>query len=178
MLQSKSLERNFKKRNAHIYAEIIGYGATSDAYHITSPAPEGEGAVRAMKRAINDAKIEAKEINYINAHGTSTHLNDSSENYAIKTVLGESSKSVMISSTKGNTGHLLGAAGALEAIICTKAIENQIVPPTINYKEKDEECFLDIVPNEFRSAKIDIVMSNSLGFGGHNATIAVKKYEA
>ena len=165
-----------KQRNAHIYAEVIGYGATSDAYHITSPAPEGEGGARAMLRAIKDANLEAKDIDYINAHGTSTHLNDSLETLAIKTVLGESGKNVMVSSTKGNTGHLLGAAGAIEAIICTKAIEEQIVPPTINYKEKDEECDLDIVPNEVRKAELKFVMSNSLGFGGHNASIILKKY--
>ena len=166
-----------KQRNAHIYAEVIGYGATSDAYHITSPAPEGKGGARAMTRAIKDAKLEAKDIDYINAHGTSTHLNDSLETAAIKTALGEASKNVMVSSTKGNTGHLLGAAGAIEAIICTKAIEEQIVPPTINYKEKDEECDLDIVPNELRNEKLNIVMSNSLGFGGHNASVVLKKYE-
>ncbi len=166
-----------KKRNAKIYAEVIGYGATSDAYHITSPAPEGEGGARAMKRAIEDAKITPKDINYINAHGTSTHLNDSLETMAIKTALGEAANTVMVSSTKGNTGHLLGAAGGVEAVICVKAIVEQIVPPTINYKEKDEECDLDIVPNEPRNAKLDIVMSNSLGFGGHNASIILKKFQ-
>ncbi len=165
------------KRGAKIYAEVIGYGATSDSYHITSPAPEGEGGARAMKRAMEDAKIKPEEIDYINAHGTSTHLNDSFETMAIKTALGPSSKTVMVSSTKGNTGHLLGAAGAIEAIFCTKAIENNLVPPTINYKEKDEECDLDIVPNEPRNKEIKIAMSNSLGFGGHNASIILKKYE-
>ena len=165
-----------KQRNAHIYAEVIGYGATSDAYHITSPAPEGEGGARAMVRAIKDANLEAEDIDYINAHGTSTHLNDSLETAAIKTALGEASKNVMVSSTKGNTGHLLGAAGAIEAIICAKAIEEQIVPPTINYQEKDEECDLDIVPNDLRKAELKVVMSNSLGFGGHNASIILKKY--
>lgn len=166
-----------KKRGAKIYAEVIGYGATSDAYHITSPAPDGEGGARAMKRAIEDAKIAPEKIDYINAHGTSTHLNDVTETMAIKTALGEASKTVMVSSTKGNTGHLLGAAGGVEAIICTKAIEEQLVPPTINYKEKDEECDLDIVPNEARNAEISVVMSNSLGFGGQNASIILKKYE-
>ena len=165
-----------KKRNAKIYAEVIGYGATSDAYHITSPEPNGNGGARAMKRAIEDAKILPAEVNYINAHGTSTHLNDSIETNAIKTILGEAASKVMVSSTKGNTGHLLGAAGALEGLICAKALEEQIVPPTINYKEKDEECDLDIVPNEIRKAPINIAMSNSLGFGGHNATIVLKKY--
>lgn len=166
-----------QKRNAKIYAEIIGYGATSDAYHITSPCPNGEGGAKAMKRAIEDAKIKPEDIDYINAHGTSTHLNDSTETMAIKTALGEASKKVMISSSKSNIGHLLGAAGAVEAIICTKAIEKGIVPPTINYIEKDEECDLDIVPNEPRKKDIKITMSNSLGFGGHNACIILKKWE-
>ena len=166
-----------KKRGAKIYAEIIGYGATSDSYHITSPAPEGEGGARAMIRAIENANIKPEDIDYINAHGTSTHLNDSCETMAIKTALKDASKNVMVSSTKGNTGHLLGAAGAVEAIFAVKAIEDKLVPPTINYKEKDEECDLDIVPNEPVQKDINIVMSNSLGFGGHNATIIMKKFE-
>ena len=176
MLVLEELE-HAQKRNAKIYAEIIGYGATSDAYHITSPCPNGEGGAKAMKRAIEDAKIKPEDIDYINAHGTSTHLNDSTETMAIKTALGEASKKVMISSSKSNIGHLLGAAGAVEAIICTKAIEKGIVPPTINYIEKDEECDLDIVPNEPRKKDIKITMSNSLGFGGHNACIILKKWE-
>ena len=167
-----------KKRNAKIYGEIIGFGATTDAYHITSPRPDGEGATDAMIRAMKDANIKPEEIDYINAHGTSTSLNDSTETKAIKKALGEeASKKVMVSSTKGNIGHLLGAAGGVEAIICLKAMENDLVPPTINYKEKDEECDLDIVPNEARNAKLNIVMSNSLGFGGHNASIILKKWE-
>ena len=166
-----------KARGAKIYAEIIGYGATADAYHITSPAPGGEGGARAMKRAIESANIKPEEIDYINAHGTSTHLNDSLETAAIKSALGDASSRVMVSSTKGNVGHLLGAAGGVEAVFCTKALEEQIVPPTINYKEKDEECDLDIVPNEPRKANLNIVMSNSLGFGGQNASIILKKYE-
>ena len=165
-----------KKRNAKIYAEVIGYGASSDAYHITSPCPDGEGGARAIERAIIDANIESKDIDYINAHGTSTHLNDLTETLAIKQVFKENSKNVMISSSKGNIGHLLGAAGAVEAIISIKAIEQSFVPPTINYKEKDEECDLDIVPNEGRKKDLNIVMSNSLGFGGHNASIILKKY--
>ena len=164
-----------QKRGAKIYAEVIGFGTTTDAYHITSPCPGGEGGANAMIKAIKDANITGEEIDYINAHGTSTHLNDMTETMAIKTALGEASKNVMVSSTKGNTGHLLGAAGAVEAIICVKAIENNLVPPTINYKEKDEECDLDIVPNEIRKADLNIVMSNSLGFGGHNGTIILKK---
>ena len=165
-----------KKRGAKIYAEIIGYGATSDAYHITSPDPSGNGGAMAMIRAIKDANITANEIDYINAHGTSTHLNDSTETLAIKTAFGENSKNVKVSSTKGNTGHLLGGAGAVEAIITTKAIVNNVVPPTINYKEKDEKCDLNIVPNEKIEMNINIAMSNSLGFGGHNASIIIKKY--
>ena len=166
-----------KKRNAKIYAEVIGFGSTSDAYHITSPCPDGEGGENAMIRAMKDAKIKPENIDYINAHGTSTHLNDLTETMAIKTALGTASKTVMISSTKGNIGHLLGAAGAVEAILSVKAMENELVPPTINYKEKDEECDLDIVPNEPRKAKLNIVMSNSLGFGGHNSSIILKKWE-
>mgnify|MGYP001150000624 CR=1 FL=1 len=166
-----------RKRGAHIYAELIGFGSTTDAYHITSPCPDGEGGAKAMIRAIKDANIEPKDIDYINAHGTSTHLNDLTETMAIKTALGEASNTVMVSSTKGNIGHLLGAAGGVEAVICVKTMENELVPPTINYKEKDEECDLDIVPNEPRKSKLNITMSNSLGFGGHNASIIMKKWE-
>lgn len=167
-----------KKRGAKIYAEIVGYGASSDAYHITSPAPEGEGGARAMVSAIKDANIAPSEITYINAHGTSTHLNDSCETSAIKTALGiENAKKVLVSSTKGNTGHLLGAAGGVEAIACIKAIEDSFVPPTINYKVPDEECDLDIVPNVGRNMDVKYAMSNSLGFGGHNSSIIFKKYE-
>jgi len=167
-----------KKRGAHIYAEVVGYGASSDAYHITSPSPDGEGAARAMKSAIEDAKISPENITYINAHGTSTHLNDVGETMAIKKVLGEeASKKVLVSSTKGNTGHLLGAAGGVEAIVCIKAIEENYVPATINYKVEDPECDLDIVPNVGRNVNVEYAMSNSLGFGGHNASIIFKKYE-
>lgn len=167
-----------KKRGAHIYAEIVGYGASSDAYHITSPSPDGDGAARAMKSAIKDAKISPENITYINAHGTSTHLNDVGETMAIKKVLGEeASKKVLVSSTKGNTGHLLGAAGGVEAIVCIKTIEENYVPATINYKVEDPECDLDIVPNVGRNVNAEYAMSNSLGFGGHNASIIFKKYE-
>ena len=166
-----------KARGAKIYAEVVGYGATSDAYHITSPAPGGEGGARAMKIAMEEAKIEPDNITYINAHGTSTHLNDSCETEAIKTALGEASKKVMVSSTKGNTGHLLGAAGGVEAVVCAKAVEEDFVPATINYKVPDEECDLDVVPNEGRNVEVKYAMSNSLGFGGHNASILLKKYE-
>lgn len=167
-----------KERGATIYAEIVGYGATSDAYHITSPAPDGEGGARAMKNAIQDARITPEDINYINAHGTSTHLNDMCETMAIKTALGKASKSVMVSSTKGNTGHLLGAAGGIEAIVCVKALQEGFVPATIGYQERDEECDLDVVPNVGRNVEIKYAMSNSLGFGGHNSSIILKKYEA
>ena len=166
-----------KARGAKIYAEIVGYGATSDAYHITSPAPGGEGGARAMKIAIEEAKIKPEDITYINAHGTSTHLNDSSETQAIKTAFGDAAKKVMVSSTKGNTGHLLGAAGGVEAVVCAKSIQDDFVPPTINYKVPDEECDLDVVPNEGRNVKVEYAMSNSLGFGGHNSSILLKKYE-
>ena len=167
-----------KARGAKIYAEIVGYGATSDAYHITSPAPDGQGGARAMKIAMEEANAKPEQITYINAHGTSTHLNDACETKAIKTALGEeNAKKVMVSSTKGNTGHLLGAAGAIEAIICSKAIEEEFVPATINYKVPDEECDLDIVPNKGRKTEILYAMSNSLGFGGHNSSILLKKYK-
>ena len=167
-----------KKRGAKIYAEIVGYGATSDAYHITSPAPGGEGGARAMKIAMQEGNVNPEEITYINAHGTSTHLNDLSETQAIKTALGEeNAKKVMVSSTKGHTGHLLGAAGGVEAIVCAKAIEEGFVPATINYKVPDEECDLDVVPNEGRKVEIKYAISNSLGFGGHNSSILLKKYE-
>lgn len=164
-----------KKRGAKIYGEVIGYGATSDAYHITSPSPDGAGAVSAMNRAIKDAGILARDIDYINAHGTSTHLNDSCETMAIKKVMGEDWNNVLVSSTKGNTGHLLGAAGGVEAVICSMALENGIVPRTINYKVPDLECDLNIVQNEVIKKDLNVVMSNSLGFGGHNASIIFRK---
>lgn len=166
-----------KKRNAKIYAEMVGYGASSDAYHITSPTLEGEGGARAMVNAIKDANLKPEDVTYINAHGTSTPLNDKCETMAIKTALGDSSKKVMVSSTKGNTGHLLGAAGGIEAIACIKAIEDSFVPPTIGYKISDEECDLDVVPNEGRNMEVKVAMSNSLGFGGHNSSVIFKKYE-
>ncbi len=166
-----------KKRGAKIYAEVVGYGATSDAYHITSPAPGGIGGAKAMIRAIDDAGIKPEDIEYINAHGTSTSLNDKAETAAIKTALGEASNDVLVSSTKGNTGHLLGGAGGIEAIFTVKAIEDSYVPPTINYKVPDEECDLNVVPNKGINKEIKYAMSNSLGFGGHNSSIIIKKYE-
>ena len=172
-----------KKRNAKIYAEVVGYGATTDAYHITAPDPSGEGATRAMQRALDDCKISIKDIDYINAHGTSTKLNDSTETKAIKSLIEkeenseEIKKELLVSSTKSNTGHLLGAAGGVETIICAKAIENSLVPATINYKEKDEECDLNVVPNKNIKKELKYVMTNSLGFGGHNASLILKKFE-
>ena len=162
------------KRGAHIYAELVGYSATSDAYHITSPAPHGVGAAKAMTSAMEEANIKPEQVTYINAHGTSTPLNDSCETEAVKAAFEEASKKVKMSSTKGNTGHLLGAAGAVEAIICIKAMEDSFIPPTIGYKVPDEACDLDIVPNEGRKERIEYAMSNSLGFGGHNSSIIFK----
>lgn len=165
-----------KKRGAHIYCELVGYGATDDAYHITSPIPGGEGGAKAMELAIQDAGIKPEEVTYINAHGTSTKYNDSFETQAIKSVLGEAAKNVAVSSTKSMTGHLLGAAGGVEAIVCSLAISEGYIPATINYQNPDLECDLDIVPNEGREQEVTVAMSNSLGFGGHNATIVMKKY--
>jgi 3-oxoacyl-[acyl-carrier-protein] synthase II len=164
------------KRGAHIIAEVVGYGATGDAYHITSPSPNGEGGARAMAQALKQAGIEPQQVDYINAHGTSTEYNDKFETAAIKKVFGENTK-VAISSTKSMTGHLLGAAGAIEAIAIAKALEEGFIPPTIGYKVPDEECNLDYVPNVGREAKLTYALSNSLGFGGHNGTILFKKWE-
>ena len=165
------------KRNAKIYAEIVGYGMTSDAYHITTPAENGEGAARSMQMAINDAGIEPEKIDYINAHGTSTYYNDLYETMAIKSVFGENAKNVSISSTKSMTGHLLGASGAIEAIVCALAIKYNFVPPTINLENPGEGMDLDYTPNKGKERTINYALSNSLGFGGHNATIVLKKYE-
>ncbi|MFZ5943777.1 MAG: beta-ketoacyl-ACP synthase II [Bacillota bacterium] len=164
-------------RNAHIYAEVLGYGATADAHHITAPAPEGEGAARAMKLAIKDAGLLPKDIDYINAHGTSTELNDKFETLAIKQVFGEDAKNVMVSSTKSMTGHLLGAAGALELAATALALKHGQIPPTINYETPDPELDLDYVPNVKREKDINYALSNSLGFGGHNATVVLGKYK-
>ncbi|WP_144533079.1 beta-ketoacyl-ACP synthase II [Bacillus pumilus] len=166
------------KRGATIYAEIVGYGSTGDAYHITAPAPNGEGGVRAMKEAIRDAGLSVEDIDYINAHGTSTPYNDKFETMAIKEVFGDHANQLAISSTKSMTGHLLGAAGGVEAIFSVLAIKDSVIPPTINLETPDEECDLDYVANEARSKEVQVALSNSLGFGGHNATIIFKKYEA
>ena len=164
-------------RNAKIYAEIVGYGTTCDAYHITSPSPDGEGGARAMKLAMEEAGITSREVSYINAHGTSTPPNDRTETASIKIALGEDAYKVPISSSKSMFGHLLGAAGAVEAIVCVKAIENDYIPATIGLKVPDEECDLDYVPGVGRKAKLSYVVSNSLGFGGHNATLIFKNME-
>ncbi|MEQ8154558.1 MAG: beta-ketoacyl-ACP synthase II [Clostridiaceae bacterium] len=165
------------KRNANIIAEITGYGCTNDAYHITSPADGGEGAARCMEVALKDAGINASDIGYINAHGTSTGLNDKNETAAIKTVFGEDAYKVPVSSTKSMHGHMLGATGAVEAIISALAVKEGFIPPTINYNTPDPECDLDYTPNKGRKADICYAMSNSLGFGGHNASIIIKAFK-
>jgi 3-oxoacyl-[acyl-carrier-protein] synthase II len=163
-------------RGARIYCEVAGYGITGDAYHMSAPAPEGEGAARAMSAALRDAKLRPDQIDYINAHGTSTPVGDKCETAAVKTVFGDHARKVAISSTKSMIGHLLGASGAVETAICALALRDQIVPPTINYEEPDPECDLDYVPNKARQMKVDVCLNNSLGFGGHNAAIIVKKF--
>lgn len=164
------------KRKAQVYAEVVGYGMTSDAYHITAPAPNGDGARRAMETALLDAGLEPGQVDYVNAHGTSTPFNDVNETQAIKAVLRERASKVMVSSTKSMIGHLLGAAGAVELIATALALQHQVVPPTINYEEADPECDLDYVPNKARPCKIEIALKNSFGFGGQNACLVVKKY--
>jgi len=165
------------KRNAPIYCEMVGYGMSADAYHLTAPDPKGDGAARAMKAALDDDGINLKEVSYINAHGTSTLLNDKIETLAIKTVFGDYAKKVAVSSTKSMTGHLLGGAGGVEFVASCLAVKHDIIPPTINYDNPDPECDLDYVPNTARRTKVNVVMSNSLGFGGHNATLVVKKFK-
>lgn len=171
----ESLE-HAKARHAKIYAELAGYGSTSDAYHITSPVPGGAGAARAMGKALESAGVMPEEVDYINAHGTGTGANDSTETDAIKKVFGDCANKVAISSTKSMTGHLMGATGAIEAIACVLTIQNGVIPPTINYGEPDPACDLDYVPNQARPKSVNIAMSNTFGFGGHNATIVIKKY--
>jgi 3-oxoacyl-[acyl-carrier-protein] synthase II len=165
-----------KKRGARIYCEIAGYGNTADANHVTAPAPEGEGAARCMRMALRHAGLRPEDISYINAHGTSTPQGDVAETQAIKTVFGEHARKLAVSSTKGATGHMLGAAGAVEMIACAKAIETGIVPPTINYQVPDPECDLDYVPNTARQMTVNAILSNSFGFGGHNASILAKRF--
>ncbi len=166
-----------KKRGASIYAELTGYGMSGDAHHITMPHPEGIGAKKAMQLAVEDAGMTLEDVDYINAHGTSTPYNDKFETIAIKTLFGEHAKKIPVSSTKSMTGHLLGAAGAVEFIACAKALQCGIVPPTINYQTPDPDCDLDYVPNQARELKIKTAISNSFGFGGHNAVLALKKFE-
>jgi len=165
-----------KKRGAHIYCEIVGYGMSGDAYHMTAPDPEGCGAKRCMKAALDTAGLNPEEVDYINAHGTSTPMNDKVETAAIKAVFGKQAYKISVSSTKGVTGHLLGATGAAELIACAKVIENKVIPPTINYEYPDPDCDLDYVPNTAREKVVNVAISNSLGFGGHNVTLVVKKF--
>jgi len=166
-----------RKRGAKIYAEMVGYGMSCDAYHITAPDPSGDGAARAMQEALKDARLNPEDVSYINAHGTSTKLNDKVETLAIKLALGSHAKKIMVSSTKSMTGHLLGAAGGVEFAISCLSAKHNIVPPTTNYEYPDPDCDLDYVPNTTRKAEVNVVMSNSLGFGGHNATLVVKKFK-
>jgi 3-oxoacyl-[acyl-carrier-protein] synthase II len=165
-----------KKRGARIYCEIVGYGNTADANHVTAPSPEGEGAARCMQMALRHASLNPEGISYINAHGTATPQGDIAETRAVKTVFGEHASKLAISSTKGATGHMLGAAGAVEMIICAKAIETGVVPPTINYEVPDPDCDLDYVPNTARQMTVNAILNNSFGFGGHNACILAKKF--
>jgi 3-oxoacyl-[acyl-carrier-protein] synthase II len=164
-------------RGAKIYAEIIGYGLSGDAYHITAPAPDGEGAARSMQMALKDSGIPPEEVDYINAHGTSTYYNDIYETLAIKTVFKEHAKKLPISSTKSMTGHLLGGAGGVESIFTILTIFEGIMPPTINYETPDPECDLDYVPNQARKGPVRVALSNSFGFGGTNAVLAFKRFE-
>lgn len=165
-----------RRREAHVYAELVGYGMSGDAYHITQPDPEADGAARSMRNALHDAKMEPGEIDYINAHGTSTLYNDRTETLAIKHVFGPYAKRVPVSSTKSMTGHLLGAAGGVELIACVLAIQRGVIPPTINYEVPDPDCDLDYVPNAPREATVNAAMSNAFGFGGHNAILIVRRY--
>jgi 3-oxoacyl-[acyl-carrier-protein] synthase II len=173
ILEAESFAR---ARGARIYAELVGYGATDDAFHITAPPEGGEGAVRAMRAALRKAQLEPADVDYVNAHGTSTPPNDRLETAALKTVFGADAPCVPISSTKSMTGHMLGAAGVVEAIVCIKAIQDQAIPPTINYETPDPDCDLDYVPNTARQLPVDVAMTNSNGFGGHNTTLIFRAY--
>jgi 3-oxoacyl-[acyl-carrier-protein] synthase II len=167
-----------KRRGARIYCELAGYGNTADANHMTAPAPEGEGAARCMKAALKSAGMQLNEISYINAHGTSTPQGDVAETQAIKHVFGDHARKLVVTSTKGAIGHMLGAAGAVESIICVKAIQNNIVPPTINLDNPDPECDLDYAPHQAREMQVNAILNNSFGFGGHNATVLMRKLSA
>lgn len=166
-----------RRRGARIYCEIVGYGNTADAHHLTAPSPQGEGAARCMRQALRSGGLNPEDVSYINAHGTSTPQGDVCETQAIKSVFGDHATRLAVSSTKGATGHMLGAAGAVEMAICCKAIETGMVPPTINYETPDPECDLDYVPNVAREARVNAVLNNSFGFGGHNATVAARRFE-
>jgi 3-oxoacyl-[acyl-carrier-protein] synthase II len=166
-----------RARGAKIYAELIGYGYTSDAYHLAAPDPDGDGAARCMQMALRDARLAPEEVDYINAHGTSTELNDITETVAIKRIFGDYASRLPVSSTKSMTGHLLGAAGSTEAVFSVLAIRDKLIPPTINYETPDPRCDLDYVPNTAREADVKVVISNSFGFGGTNATLVFKRYE-
>ena len=170
-------EEHAKKRGANILAEIAGYGLSADAFHITHPAENGEGVQRAIKMAFNHAGLPYDALDYVNAHGTSTRLNDTTETIALKMVLGEKAKQIPVSSTKSMTGHMLGAAGGFESVVCVKTILDGVVPPTMNYVTPDPECDLDYVPNEAREVDVRLALNNNLGFGGHNASLLLKKYE-
>jgi 3-oxoacyl-[acyl-carrier-protein] synthase II len=173
VLEAESYAR---ERGARIYAEVAGYGSTDDAYHITAPAEGGEGAVRAMRQALKKAGIGPSDVDYVNAHGTSTPVNDKQETLALKEVFREGVRSLPISSTKSMTGHMLGAAGAVEAIFCVEAIEHSVIPPTINYAVPDPECDLDYVANEARQQELEVTLTNSFGFGGHNVSLVIRRY--
>jgi 3-oxoacyl-[acyl-carrier-protein] synthase II len=175
MLVLESLD-HAKTRGARILAEITGYGSTNDAYHVSAPAPDGSGASLCMQMALDSGELKENDIGYINAHGTGTVLNDKSETKAIKTVFKREAYNVPVSSTKSMTGHLLGAAGALEAVLCVMSIIDGLLPPTINYETPDPDCDLDYIPNKARQATIDHAMSNSFGFGGHNASIILSRF--
>jgi 3-oxoacyl-[acyl-carrier-protein] synthase II len=165
-----------KKRGARILAELVGYGSNSDAYHVTQPAPEGEGAARCMRLALQSAGMNPEDVGYINAHGTSTPFNDANETKAIKNVFGEHARKLAVSSTKSMTGHMLGAAGGAEGVISALVLSRNVIPPTINYTTPDPDCDLDYVPNQAREARVNAVMSNSFGFGGTNAVLVFKRF--
>jgi 3-oxoacyl-(acyl-carrier-protein) synthase len=171
----ESLE-HARARGAEILAEFVGYGSTEDAFHVTAPSEGGQGGATAMRLALQDAGLRPQDVDYINAHGTATELNDVAETKAIKRALGEAAYNIPVSSTKSMTGHLMGATGALEAIFCVQAIREGVIPPTINFNEADPECDLDYVPNQAREIKVNVAMSNAFGFGGHNAVLALKAF--
>jgi 3-oxoacyl-(acyl-carrier-protein) synthase len=170
-------ESHARRRGAAILAEMAGYAATSDAYHVTAPAEDGAGGALAMRLAMEAAQVDPHEVDYINAHGTATQLNDLSETRAIKAAFGELAYNIPVSSTKSMTGHMMGATGALEAIFCVQTVRENIIPPTIHYQTPDPDCDLDYVPNQAREKKVDVALSNAFGFGGHNAVLVIRKYK-